>query len=95
MFDEEGTDGILLIDASNALSRIIRSVALHNVQVTCKEMALYVINTYRSPPRLSICGGDEMLSQERTTQGDPPGFAMVFSQYIYNDSESEGALPDG
>ena len=33
-------------------------------------MSLYIINTYRSPSRLFICGGGE-ISQEGTTQGDP------------------------
>ena len=48
-----------------------RSIALHNIQVTFKEKLLYIINTYRSPSRLFICGGGEILSQEGTTQGDP------------------------
>ena len=52
-----------------------RSVALHNIQILCKEMALYIINTYRSPSRLFICGGGEILSQEGTTQGDPLAMA--------------------
>ena len=95
MFEEEGRDGFLLIDASNAFNQMNRSAALHNIQITCKEMALYVINTYRSPSRLFICRGGEILSQEGTTQGEPPSDAMVLSQYIYDDSESEGALPDG
>ena len=71
VFVEEGTDGILLIDASNAFNQMNRSVALHNIQITCKEMSLYIINTYRSSSRLFICGGGEILSQEGTTQGDP------------------------
>ena len=71
VFVEEGTHGILLIDASNAFNQMNRSVALHNIQITCKEMSLYIINTYRSPSRLFICGGGEILSQEGTTKGDP------------------------
>ena len=71
VFIEEGTHGILLIDASNAFNRMNRSVALHNIQITCKEMSLYIINTYRSPSRLFICGEGEIISQEGTTQGDP------------------------
>ena len=70
VFVEEGTDGILLIDASNAFNQMNRSVALHNIQITCKEMSLYIINTYRSPSRLFVCGGGDILSQEGTTQGD-------------------------
>ena len=72
VFEEEGTDGILLIDASNAFNQMNRSAVLHNIEISCKEMALYVINTYRIPSRLFICGGGEILPQEGTTQGDPP-----------------------
>ena len=71
VFVEEGTDGILLIDAIKAFNQMNRSVALHNIQITCKEMSLYISNTYRSPSRLYICGGGEIFSQEGTTQGDP------------------------
>ena len=42
-FVEEGTNGILLIDASNVFNQMNRSVALHNIQITCKEMSLYII----------------------------------------------------
>ena len=59
-----------------------RSAALHNIQIMCKEMALYVINTYRSPSRLFICGGGEILSQEVTTQGDP----LAMPRYSVNTS---------
>ena len=60
VFEKEGTDDILLIDASNALNRLNRSVALHNIQITWKEMSIYIINTYVSPLRLFICGGGEI-----------------------------------
>ena len=82
VFEEEGTDGILLIDTSNAFNQMNRSAALHNIQIMCKEMALYVINTYRSPSRLFICGGGEILSQEVTTQGDP----LAMPRYSVNTS---------
>ena len=60
VFVEEGTDGILLIDASNAFNQMNRSVALHNIQITCKGMSLYIINTYRSPSRFFICAGGKI-----------------------------------
>ena len=87
VFEEEGTDGILLIDASNAFKQMNRSVASHSIQITCKEMVLYVINTYRSPSRLFICGGGEILSQEGTTQGDSlamPWYSVNTSIMIKN-----------
>ena len=47
VFTEEETDGILLIDASNAaFSLMSRFAALHNIQITVKEISLYLINTY-------------------------------------------------
>ena len=45
IFNEEETDGILLIDASNAFNTMNRSVAMHNIQFTCKYISLYLINT--------------------------------------------------
>ena len=87
VFEEEGTDRILLIDASNAFNQMNRSAALHNIQIMCKEMALYVINTYRSPSRLFICGEGGILSQEVTTQGDPlamPRYSVNTSIMIQN-----------
>ena len=50
-------------------------------------MALYVINTYRSPSRLFVCGGGEILSREGTTQGDSlamPWYALNTSIMIQN-----------
>ena len=52
--DDDGTDEILLVDASY-------------VQITCPEISMYIINTYRSPSRLFPCGGVEILSHEGTT----------------------------
>ena len=71
VFNEEGADGVLLIDATNAFNQMNRAVAMHNIRITCKEIASYIINTYRSPSRLFISGGGEIFSQEGTTQGDP------------------------
>ena len=71
IFESEGTDAVLLIDASNAFNRLNRAVALHNIQITCPMISRYLTNTYRHPSRLFIAGGKEILSQEGTTQGDP------------------------
>ena len=71
VFNEEGADEVLLIDAINAFNQMNRAVAMHNIRITCKEIALYIINTYRSPSRLFINDGGEISSQEGTTQGHP------------------------
>ena len=80
VFNEEGADWVLLIDATNAFNQMNRMVAMHNIRITCKEIALYIINTYRRPSRLFISGGGEICSQEGTTQGDP----LAMSWYAIN-----------
>jgi hypothetical protein len=71
VFDEEGTDGIILIHATNAFNQMNTAVAMHNLQLTCNKMSMYIINTYRSTSRIFTCGGGEILSPEGTTQCDP------------------------
>ena len=80
VFNEEGVDGVLLIDATNAFNQMDRAVAMHNMRITCIEIALYIINTYRRPPRLFISGGGEIFSQEGTTQRDP----LAMPWYVIN-----------
>jgi hypothetical protein len=76
MFESEGTDGLLLVDADNAFNRLNRSVALWNVQFICSVFSVVLINCYRSPARLFVTGGMELASHEGTTQGDPLAMAM-------------------
>ena len=61
-----------------------RQTALHNVQLTCPEMATYMVNTYRAPPSLSVANsnGTEILSEEGCTQGDNAGMAFYSSNTI-------------
>ena len=53
ILDDDGTDEILLVDASK-------------IQITCQVIFMYIINTYRSPSRLFTCGRVEILSHEGT-----------------------------
>ena len=76
IFEDESTDAIILVDASNAFNRLNRKAALHNVQYLCPPFATILINTYRLPARLFLSGGGEISSQEGTTQGD--ALAMAF-----------------
>ena len=62
---------MLLIDANNAFNALNRQAALHNIQVQCPIIATYAINTYRLSARLFITAGQEILSSEGPTQGDP------------------------
>ena len=49
MYDNPEVEGILLVDAENAFNSLNRNVALHNISLTCPELATYMINTYRTP----------------------------------------------
>ena len=53
ILDDDGTDEILLVDASK-------------IQITCQVIFMYIINTYRSPSRLFTCGRVEILFHEGT-----------------------------
>ena len=70
VFESEGCEAVILIDASNAFNSLNRQVALHNTQCMYPQFATILINTYRYPARLIINEGKEILSQEGTTQGD-------------------------
>ena len=76
IFDEDDTEAILLIDASNAFNSLNRAAALNNIRILCPMVATYAINTYRLPTRLFVFGGQEMKSSEGTTQGDPLSMAL-------------------
>lgn len=76
IFNSEDCEAVILVDASNAFNAMNRRVALHNMQFILPAFAIVLINTYRTPSRLFITGGKEILSQEGTTQGD--NLAMAF-----------------
>ena len=75
-FDEDETDAVLLIDASNAFNALNRAATLHIIRVLCPTLASHVINTYRQPACLFITGGEERISAEGTTQGDPLSMSL-------------------
>ena len=79
IFQEEETDAILLVDASNAFNSLNREAMLHDIRYLCPPLATYVRNCYRNPSRLYIAGGGEISSAEGSTQGDPsamPAYAI-------------------
>jgi len=76
IYEEDTTDAILLVDASNAFNSLNRKVMLHNIRLICPLLATYVINSYNMPARLFIYGGKEIQSCEGTTQGDPISMAV-------------------
>ena len=85
IFQEEETDAVLLIDASNAFNCLNRKAMLHNIKYLCPEMATYVTNCYKVPSRLFVAGGVEISSSEGTTQGDPsamPSYAIGILPFL-------------
>ena len=75
IFREDSTEGVLLIDASNAFNTLNRKAALANSLNLCPSIATVLINTYRSDPSLFI-NGQSIISREGTTQGDPLAMTM-------------------
>ena len=85
IFQEENTDAVLFIDASNAFNTLNRTALLHNIQYLCPPMATYIRNCYQKPSRLFIAGGKELMSSEGTTQGDPsamPSYGIGILPYL-------------
>ena len=76
MFEEEETEGMILVDASDAFNR---AVDMLNVQIICPSVATFLINLYRKPAKLIINSSDgniQITSEEGTTQGCNLG--MIF-----------------
>ena len=75
LFERPETEAIILVDASNAFNNLNRQVALRNIQYQCPAISTMLTNCYRSHASLFV-GGQELLSMEGTTQGDPLSMAM-------------------
>ena len=70
IYEDPATEGILLVDASNAFNALNRKAALNNLKYTCPEFSGYVNNLYRGDAELFVAGSDEVvMSCEGTTQG--------------------------
>ena len=74
LLESEGTEAVILVDASNAFNSLNREAALRNVHILCPVFTPILVNTYRQPSRLFI-DGEHIWSQEGTMQVD--SLAMV------------------
>ena len=74
-FDLDDTEGVQLMNASNAFNSLNRAVPLQNIRQLCPSFAPILINTYRSAAAL-YTGGDTLFSEEGTTQRDPLAMPM-------------------
>ena len=54
IFEDESTEAVILVNASNAFNSLNRQASLHNIQTTCRQFATILVNTYGCPRR----GGD-------------------------------------
>jgi hypothetical protein len=71
IFSVDSCQAVIQVDANNAFNSINRKVLLQNVKVLCPPIANFTHNCYATPSRLFVTGGDEISSEEGTTQGDP------------------------
>ena len=65
LFQQEETEAILLVDASNAFNSLDHLSALHNICRLCPSLATALINSYRAPTELFV-NGDVLYSSEGT-----------------------------
>ena len=70
IFNDQGTEAILLVDATNAFNSLNRRAALINIHSLCPPLAIIATNMYRGDAQLFI-DGETVYSREGTTQGDP------------------------
>ena len=57
LFDDEGTEAVLLVDADNAFNRIKRKALLRNINMLYPIFGRYLNNCYRIRFRLFVIGG--------------------------------------
>ena len=74
-FQDDSTEGVLLVDATNAFNALNRQVALHNIRYLCPSLATVLINIYRDAAELFV-DRLTLYSEEGTTQGDPLAMPM-------------------
>ena len=72
-FAKDNTQGLLLVDATNAFNSIHRETALDTVATHCPAFHQYLKNTYQARTKLFVSGskeGEYIWSEEGNTQGD-------------------------
>ena len=57
LFDDEGTEAVLLVDADNAFNRINSKALLRNINMLYPIFGRYLNNCYPIPFRLFVIGG--------------------------------------
>ena len=58
-YENQETEAVILVDASNAFNPLNRQAALLNIQQLCPALSKVMINTYRNDSQLFIDGGTQ------------------------------------
>ena len=92
VFQDEGTDAVLLVYASNAFNNLNRKVALMNIALLCPAITPILTNCYRGNAQLFV-NGETLLSREGVRRGDPSAMAMfaLASMPLIRKVATEGA----
>ena len=61
LFEDEGAEAILVVDASNAFNSLNREAALRNIRILCPVLARMLTNMYQSHSMLFIDGDHSSL----------------------------------
>ena len=93
IYSQEECEAVLLVDARNAFNTINRKTMLHNINIKCPSLGMYIENTYKEATNLFINNNGDRVkvikSMEGTTQGDPVAMAMYALGLSVLQSDSE------
>ena len=68
IYNDNNTDAVLLVDASNTFNSLNCEVFLHNISYICPAISIFVENCYNSPSRLFVIGEKKLKLNEGMTQ---------------------------
>ena len=68
IFDDDDTQALLLVDASNAFNNLNRKTALHNIGIVCPSLATVLRNTYRDNADLFVGGEVSGFTRRNNTR---------------------------
>ncbi len=76
-YNDDDSEGLLLVDADNAFNSLNRLTALQNIKSLCPPFYTFLNNAYKNPSKLYVANSSKvLLSSEGTTQGDPNAMDM-------------------
>ena len=82
LFNKKETEGVLLVDASNAFNSLNRRTALQNARRLCPSLATMLINTYREPTDLFVDGTCSLQKKERLRETPSQCLCMPSPQHL-------------